>query len=66
MQVVSGIPLPSSFPFAQMNVGDSFAIPDGVKRQTVNVAAKRWGDKHGQKFTVRTMADKTLRCWRIA
>lgn len=66
MKIESGIPIPASFPFAQMQVGDSFQVPDDIKRTAVNVAAKRWGDKHAAKFTVRSMPDRTIRCWRIA
>lgn len=66
MKVESGVPIPVRFPFADMKVGDSFSVPATTKRSTVNVSAKRYGDKHGQKFTVRIMPDRTLRCWRIA
>lgn len=66
MKVESGIPIPSKFPFADMKVGDSFAVPDTVKRAAVAVAAQRYGIKHAMKFTVRQTADKTLRCWRLA
>ena len=65
MKVEKQIPLPSKFPFGQMEVGDSFAVPPEIKRSTVNVAAKRYGDKHGMQFTVRRMPDHSLRCWRI-
>lgn len=66
MKVESGVSIPIKFPFADMNVGDSFSVPTTIKRSTVNVSAKRYGDKHGQKFTIRIMPDRTLRCWRIA
>ena len=59
------VPLPKRYPFEGMQVGDSFAVPPEVKRATVNVAAMRYGRKHGVKFTVRLTADRTLRCWRI-
>lgn len=65
MKVESNIPVPSKFPFAGMRVGDSFAVPPDKKRTTVNVAAMRYGKKHGMKFTVRLMPDRSLRCWRI-
>ena len=48
-----------------MQVGDSFAVPEGVGRTTVSIAAIRYGRKHKMKFTVRIVADRTLRCWRI-
>jgi hypothetical protein len=66
MKVEKGVPLPSKYPFAGMQIGDSFAVPNEVKRQAVSVAAHSYGKEHGQKFTVRLMPDRTLRCWRIA
>lgn len=66
MKIESGIPIPYTFPFADMKVGDSFVLEEGIKRTTLSVAAKRWGDKHGQKFMTRVMPDKTVRCWRTA
>jgi len=65
MKVQKNIPLPRKFPFADMKVGDSFAVPSDVKRVAVSVAAMRFGRKHGMKFTIRQLADKTFRCWRI-
>ena len=66
MKIDKNIPLPKKYPFAQMEVGDSFAVPPKVKRSAVTVAAKRYGVEHGMKFTVRQMPDKTFRCWRLA
>lgn len=60
------VPLPQQWPFPDMEVGDSFLVPDDIRRSTINVAAKRYGDKHGGKFTVRLTEDRKLRCWRIA
>lgn len=65
-KIDSNIPLPSKWPFPNMKVGDSFAVPDDVKRQTIAVAAMRYGKKNNMKFTVRKGLDKHLRCWRIA
>lgn len=59
------IPLPVRWPFPDMKIGDSFLVPNDVARSTVNVAARRYGDKHNMKFTVRLTEDRTLRCWRI-
>jgi hypothetical protein len=56
------VPIPSRFPFAQMEVGDSFVIT--TKRSTAAVAARRYGDKHKMKFVTRKMPDGTIRCWR--
>lgn len=65
MKVEKNVPLPSKWPFKDMQVGDSFAVPEGVGRTTVSIAAMRYGRKHGGKFTVRMVADRSLRCWRV-
>jgi hypothetical protein len=65
MNIDKNFKIPAKFPFKDMQVGDSFAVPPNVKRPAVNVAAMRFGRKHGMKFTVRQMPDKSFRCWRI-
>ena len=60
-----GVPIPARYPFADMQIGDSFAVPPTIKRSAINVAAMRYGRRHGMRFTVRQVADKTFRCWRI-
>lgn len=65
MKVEKNIPVPRKYPFADMQVGDSFAVPPSVKRSAVTIAAKRYAHEHGMKFTVRQMPDKSLRCWRL-
>jgi hypothetical protein len=64
MKIEKGIPLPCRFPFEQMEVGDSFAVPPDVHRTTVSIAALRYGRKHGAKFSTRKTPDGTIRCWR--
>lgn len=64
MKIEKNIPIPGRYPFEQMEVGDSFAIPTSIKRQTVSVAARRYGDKHNKTFVTRKMPDGTIRCWR--
>lgn len=64
-RIDKNVPIPVKFPFAKMKIGDSFAVPPDVKRPAVTVAAMRFGRKYGVKFTVRQVADKTYRCWRI-
>lgn len=65
--MISKWPFANKFPFENMQVGDSFAVPEDVKRVAVSVAAKRYGDKHKMRFTVRlAVEDGKLRCWRIA
>lgn len=69
MKIESGIPFPklyNKYPFAQMQPGDSFALPEGVKPVAVNVAARRHGDKYGARFTVRKDDNGVMRCWRVS
>jgi len=66
INVEKGIPMPVKYPFAHMEVGDSFEVPVHVRRTAVNVSAKRYGDKHGMIFTIRLTEDRKLRCWRIS
>lgn len=65
MKIDKQFPIPVKYPFAGMQVGDSFAVPPDVKRPAVTVAAMRFGRKHDMRFTVRQVADRALRCWRI-
>jgi len=65
MNIDKNFKIPAKFPFKDMQVGDSFAVPHDVKRPAVTVSAMRFGRKHGMKFTVRQMPDKSFRCWRI-
>ena len=64
-RIEKNVPLPQRYPFAQMKVGDSFAVPKGVGRTAVSISALRYSRKHGGKFTVRLMPDRSLRCWRL-
>lgn len=66
LPIDKNVPLPRRFPFDGMQIGDSFAVPLDVSRPAINVAAMRYGRKHGVKFTVRLMPDRSLRCWRVA
>ena len=65
VEIEKQIPVPKKYPFHQMQVGDSFAVPPDIRRQTVSVAALRYGRNHGMKFVVRMMPDRSYRCWRI-
>jgi hypothetical protein len=75
--VESGIPVTqkrggvSSYPFASMKVGDSFAISNNEPREVerVRVNAFYYALRHGpMKFAVRITDPhaRTYRCWRIA
>ena len=66
-KIESGIPLPGrrlKYPFAEMKVGDSFAIAEADLRK-ISVSAFAEGKRLGFKFSVRT-ADGGGRVWRIA
>ena len=65
MKIEKNVPIPKKYPFEEMKVGDSFAVPADVKRITIAVAANRYGKAHKMVFSVRQMPDKTFRCWRI-
>ena len=64
MIVQKNIPIPSKFPFPEIQVGDSFEIPSGVNRSTVAISASRYGKKNGMKFITRKMPDGSIRVWR--
>ncbi|MXO67764.1 hypothetical protein GRI72_02815 [Altererythrobacter marinus] len=74
-KIEKGIEMPAShramrrYPFADMEVGDSFAVPvnDGEDDMTVRSAAWDYGRRHGMKFTGRLLRDEgVLRVWRVA
>ena len=65
------------YPFAQMQVGDSFDAPrdrgdkpngDDRRRDIISSCANGWAKKHNPtaKFTTRLIDEKTVRCWRVA
>lgn len=76
-QITKGIPIPaaartrSRYPFAEMEIGDSFAVfvheeapskvADRVKR-----AGYAAGKKVGKKFRAAPQGDTTVRVWRVA
>lgn len=72
-QIEKNVPMPpivrmSGYPFAQMEVGDSFLVPfDGDDEQKVRArvatAASTFGKDHGGKFSVRVLQDG-VRVWR--
>jgi len=65
------VPLPeantqSSYPFAEMQVGQSFFAPGKTTDQLSN-AAGHWRKKKGMKFTIRKTVENDIagaRCWR--
>lgn len=89
IKIEKGIPVPSSiaykklpFPFVDMDVGDSFAIPlsdeqvkaggalRNVASHTIREQCRRFRKRPGnadKKFTVREIKEEGIvRCWRTA
>ena len=69
IKIEKGFEMPSPrgarLPWAQLKVGESFEVPDGMSgsaRANSAVAGKR----HGMKFSVRVQPNGLLRVWRIA
>ena len=54
------------YPFNQMEVGDSFFVPEGANtpRQNTSSAASYAGHRLGRKFTTR-LVDGGVRVWRF-
>ncbi len=67
IKVESGIPMPrkgnSPYPFHEMKVGDSFAVPLS-QSDRARSAARMHGVRHGKKFAGRA-GTKNYRIWRI-
>lgn len=57
---------PSKYPFAEMEVGDSFATDKPCRGTTISGSINFAAKKLGYKFTSRKQADGTIRVWRIA
>lgn len=66
IKIEKNIPIPYRYPFKQMEVGDSFEVPEEVTRSAVSVAALRFGRRHGMIFSIRFTPEKKLRCWRVS
>jgi hypothetical protein len=63
VQIEKGRSIPGTYPFAQMEVGDSFRVPDGIKRGTIRIAAIRFSKKTGARFVFRS-TEEGFYCWR--
>jgi len=70
-QIEKGIPVPETpgrglYPFADMDVGDSFFVGGEVSARSKAVSAASWfGKRNGLKFSCRNV-DGGLRIWRVA
>ncbi len=74
VKIDKGVPLPDNtrwghrWPFHEMEVGDSFAVPlDTPEAKRVRSAACHCGKRHNQRFTIRTLrSEGVVRVWRAA
>jgi len=60
-------PLNRKYPFGDMEIGQSFFVPNATQ-QTRNTA-RAWGKNHGRGFSCRTTIEngvKGLRVWRVS
>ncbi len=76
-EIKNNVPIPSrhglKYPFAEMDVGDSFTVPADdpaaavFKSGSSRVAsgAHAWGNGNGAKFATRTNEDKSVTVWRV-
>lgn len=53
----------NTWPFSEMEVGDSFLVPD-ESSQSARSCAVQFSKRTGRKFSIRTI-DGEIRCWRI-
>lgn len=72
-EIESDIPVPATrmrkartYPFADMEIGDSFAIPADVPHNRVRIAGYQFGRRHNRKYTVQRVNGERYRCWRVA
>lgn len=73
IEVTKGVPMPGvtrkfglrRYPFNQMEVGDSFAVPKDADSKAVRTAAYCYGGRHGMKFACRKV-DDGYRIWRVS
>ncbi len=69
-EIEKGVPMPPTgparlkYPFANMQPGDSFAVPseDGNR---LRAAASFYGIQKGWILTCRRQPDGSVRCWRV-
>lgn len=62
--IISSDTVKLRWPFGEMEVGDSFLIPEDIKPRVIS-AASYYGLRHKKKFSIRKTTDG-YRCWRIA
>jgi hypothetical protein len=50
------------YPWSEMNVGDSFAVPASI---SIDAFRRNHRTRAGRRFKVRKTPDGTYRCWRV-
>jgi hypothetical protein len=69
MKIENNVPVPRLerrvFPFGEMLVGQSFAVPDH-KVVSCRNSAVGFGQRHGMKFCIRKSESEETRCWRVS
>lgn len=68
MDIDDDIPIPASptlklYPFEELEVGQSFAVPIAKKSSVQAIATRH--SRNGKRFTTRTIGDE-MRVWRTA
>jgi hypothetical protein len=64
--IESNVPYPMfKYPFAKLEVGDSFELFPEWSRAAVAVSASRFSKQTNRKFSIRKTNEGALRCWRI-
>lgn len=56
---------PAKYPWATMEVGDSFPVELG-RLSVVRACADGYGRRHGREYRVEKLPSGEFRCWRIA
>jgi hypothetical protein len=67
MKIEKNVPIPRrgyEMPFDQMEVGDSFVLPDSFSPGYARALIRKAQKSIGRKFTLRKIGD-SFRCWRI-
>lgn len=68
MKIEKNVPMPPrgyELPFDQMDIGDSFVLPEAVSHSYARILIHKFQKSNGaKKFSLRRTADG-YRCWRV-
>jgi len=69
-KVEKNVPLPNnhygSYPFKDMDIGDSFLLHGWKERGKIGNAATKYGRRNNKKFRVLNVEGDTYRCYRVS